>query len=963
MASVRRGAVVLGFLSSVVLLFYRGLVVDRLVIGDFDAFVYFYPLREYAASVLRQGSIPLWNPYLFMGAPFLANIQTAVLYPANWVFALLPAPYAFSASIVGHVLLAGAAMYMFGRRVLTIAPVAAGLSAVAFMFSGFMTAQVGHINQLNVSAWLPLLLVVFHESVRFRSLRLVVATGVAGAMQFLAGHTQEWYFSTVSLGVLALWLALTPGHSSVPSSDQPLVRRGRPFLHLALVGLIEAGLGAVQLLPSLELSRESIRAGGMHYGEVVSFSLPPFTALYSLLPTYPAELFSEYVGYIGVVPLVLAALALAWWAVRPVTLLAAGLAILGIFMALGGYNPLYPLLVKLVPGLDLFRVPARWLLVYTLGASALAGLGAQLILDLHRRDFWTLGKRFGWRVARLPRVVVATAVVGAGLALLALLGAIARPRPGGAEVLAWVGLASVTLVLAYLTSRSALLSAPIAATLLVLTVAELWVAGGNAVFRSPIPAQAYMPQRTSTDFILTEAARAEGPERVLSIATDHYEVKETPDYKKDYAWLSTKSLTQFLVAIKLSETLSPNLPMEYRLETPDGYDGGILPLERYARFKNQLLPSGKAAPDSILRYNLPHAPRASVLNLMNVRYLLASKIMDARVDNVYYDMAVPIALQPERSYAVTRLPRLAATSIGIISNTEGARSLPNGQTVAVLRATDQSGRSYELPLRVGVETAETVAGDDTLGKPAHSRPREVPPWEPASKDSNSFAKLKLPDRLQLERLELANVADQARVNIRAITLIDDVAAVSEPLVLSDNLDRTMFFDMKVYTNRSALPRAFMAYSSAVRDDQLALAAIRDPETDFANLVLLAPSPAARTVFRSGLGGLSEGDARFTSYRPEEIAVEMSARQDGYLVLLDTYYPGWTAEVDGREVPIERADYLFRAVRVDSGAHTVVFRYAPASFALGSAVTLSTAVLLIGVLAWRAVARRAARRVI
>lgn len=67
-----------------------------------------------------------------------------------------------------------------------------------------------------------------------------------------------------------------------------------------------------------------------------------------------------------------------------------------------------------------------------------------------------------------------------------------------------------------------------------------------------------------------------------------------------------------------------------------------------------------------------------------------------------------------------------------------------------------------------------------------------------------------------------------------------------------------------------------------------------------------------------------------AWRPGEITIDVHALQAGAVVLRDLYYPGWTATVDGRRVPVLRADVLFRAVEVPQGRHTVVFRFEPLS---------------------------------
>src|SRR5262249_40874354 len=149
----------------------------------------------------REGRIPLWNPDIFFGVPMLANIQSTVLYPPNWLTIGLAAPQAVTVQILLHVLIAGAGMYAFGRLSMGLDRIAAMVGGLVFMFSGFLSGQVGHPNQLAASAWLPVILALFEQACRRKSYLLILAAGAALAGQFLAGHTQESYLTLVSLGL------------------------------------------------------------------------------------------------------------------------------------------------------------------------------------------------------------------------------------------------------------------------------------------------------------------------------------------------------------------------------------------------------------------------------------------------------------------------------------------------------------------------------------------------------------------------------------------------------------------------------------------------------------------------------------------------------------------------------------------------------------------------------------------
>jgi hypothetical protein len=91
-----------------------------------------------------------------------------------------------------------------------------------------------------------------------------------------------------------------------------------------------------------------------------------------------------------------------------------------------------------------------------------------------------------------------------------------------------------------------------------------------------------------------------------------------------------------------------------------------------------------------------------------------------------------------------------------------------------------------------------------------------------------------------------------------------------------------------------------------------------------------------------------------------VDVHVRARQPGQLVLLDTFYPGWQAEVDGREAPIHPANAAFRGVPVGAGQHVVRFRYRPASVRVGAAISVVSLLALAIALAGSELMRRRPR---
>lgn len=129
------------------------------------------------------------------------------------------------------------------------------------------------------------------------------------------------------------------------------------------------------------------------------------------------------------------------------------------------------------------------------------------------------------------------------------------------------------------------------------------------------------------------------------------------------------------------------------------------------------------------------------------------------------------------------------------------------------------------------------------------------------------------------------------------------------------------------------PARAWALSLATPDPEGLVVLDREPE--------FRPAPAASPLFL----------ARLAEDAPETVAVEVTTGSPGLLVLSDLHYPGWTALADGRPVDLLVADGVFRAVSLPAGSHRIVFRYRPAVFYAGAALT-AAGVLALLLLAWR-----------
>jgi hypothetical protein len=162
------------------------------------------------------------------------------------------------------------------------------------------------------------------------------------------------------------------------------------------------------------------------------------------------------------------------------------------------------------------------------------------------------------------------------------------------------------------------------------------------------------------------------------------------------------------------------------------------------------------------------------------------------------------------------------------------------------------------------------------------------------------------------------------------------------------------FPLRVFRVPGSRPRCYVVPGVRVATGEGAVETLVSPEFDIEHEVVL-PSGADRAP-----DPRFEGACRIDGWSPNFVRLAVHASQPGHLVLVDTFAPGWQAQVDGRAVPIQRANVAFRSVVVPAGEHTVTMSYRPAALGWGIAVSLATLVGLAGAAAFTNLARRRAR---
>jgi len=388
----------------------------------------FVPWHRFARDLLLSGQLPLWNPWVGLGAPLVANYQSAIFYPPNLLLLIIGAEAGHGLLVMLHLIWAGLGMRALGSR-LGLSPPAQMISGLAFSLSGYLVARSGFISINHTAAWLPWILLCTDRLIdKIRAgkqiqaySRPLILLSLVLAMQWLAGHAQTAWYTLVMVLAWATWRMLCQGERG---------QAIKVMAALAVSGILAFILSAVQLLPTLEYLLQSSRAEVLDVKFAMTYSFWPWRLLGLVFPDlFGTPVRGDFWGYgnywedaiyIGILPFILAVIG-AWKALRsrerkesPVVLLLV-VSILAFMLALGNNTPLFPFLFRFVPTFDLFQAPARWNLLLVFCLALLAGFGL---------DQWRTPSGRGLYWTRLGT---------AGVAIIGLAGYLGAVLLGGVE--------------------------------------------------------------------------------------------------------------------------------------------------------------------------------------------------------------------------------------------------------------------------------------------------------------------------------------------------------------------------------------------------------------------------------------------------------------------------------------------------------------------------------------------------
>jgi membrane protein YfhO len=917
-----------------------------------DTAVFYFPLMSWVGQQLQHGQFPLWTPQFFGGYPIFADGEIGLAYPPALLALLsLPPDRAFIALRLLHLCLAGVGMFAL-VRIWRLPYASAVLAGIVFALGNFLQAQIHHENIVRTASWLPLILACVEQALRSlawrQRMRWTLVAALALGMAGLSLHSQVLAIELLGLAAYgAMRWAIGPlGESGIGLGRRRWVARFAAVAQVCVpVVIVGLGLAAIQLLPLLELASFSARGNGIPYSEAAAYSVTPIGLLQLVFPYVfrgPGSLqwglwthWESYV-YIGLAPLALAIMALACVRRREIAGWAA-IGGIGLLLSLGQYSPInLDYLLWLLPGLSGLRAPGRFTFVVDLAGAMLAAYGLA----------WLMAHQHAER-SRLRRVLIGLsgAAVAIGVLVFAVHVALAI-WPQTIRAIVNAAYLSVPRDTYPLTSDDVLrgiqwstdfsnprVSGGLLGLAAVLGVLWLWHASPWRAWRGW---PGVLLALAAID--LLSFGWAIHPREPLSrisaepAAVQALEQLPSPDAAPN----------RVLASPVLNQVAADRLAPFGSLQEANGYSS--LQFVWHRDYLGRVLYADDALLDLwSVRYILDPARFGTLSTSGGVNYLPRQALLHSPAGG---------ALAEQRFDLRSTTPIL---ELRFVTALMGAVDVPQGAPVAEIELRDGNDQV--------VGTAELQAGRDTMDwawdLPAvqasikHQRVRTAGTTTESGGPQPQTRNLSFADLLFDGPISATTMIVRATPPVGEFVLYGGAAigtdgSADQLFGKTKSKYREVYADseIRVLEDTAAFPRAFLVPNARVAPSLgSALSQMVHQPFQPDQQVILADDTTTRSTDLDGERG-GHGTARVTEYGPNSVRVHTSADKDAWLVLSDTYYPGWTATVDGQLTTVLRGDVLFRVVPVPGGEHDVEFHFEPASVKLGGAISLMAFVVVV-----------------
>jgi hypothetical protein len=915
--TLHAAAVLVSFSAIFTWVYWRA-VADPVLLAQSDLYEYFLP-------IFRSPWIN-WSTFEFSGIPVFADPGEANVYPIHALFAKVFhswAGFAIAAHVIGA---AGMYLYVYS---LTRSKTASFLSGLGFGLSEAMVERLAHIAMMHAVAWTPFLFWAVDRVLVTGGRRWIGVGGVIAAMVMLSGHPQPLIYACLAAGVYALAGGI--------AERKPR----RYYLEIAAMFALGGLIAAIKLLPFAESIRYMAREE-MSYGQFISRGNAPAQLWSALFPTVLHD-GREAPTYVGLLMVVFAIVGAARWRGQWRVLFWVATIGFCVLVTLGDATPIPRLLYDWVPTYNRFRVGSRHLFVACAGVAFLAGLG----IDAVQRG----------RARRALLVSVASVAAAMVIALIYFHGPHARLEFENRYPIQWTSHGVPALVPNHVWTQVAIALATFAVCVgFALTQRKsVWMPLMVVVLAVDLlNAQPFAVSRRGLDSVFIPVSAAEPSVHARQVGADL-----APTHQRFLA-----------IAGTINDVLLPaTWARLWRIPIAGGY--GPMLLDRYSRLST-MGRNGGVRPHTLALMN-------QSLNLLAVKYI-GVQPRDVESQGTLQigggtwekrELNLPVGRDNcgflyEKDLSLPLPSDVVVAAVDLIVFIRCSDTVPQGADVATVTLVGPDGPALEHPLRAGVDVADAAMGDRAGA--AHTKHRLAAAIEDPDRGNliRTRVTLRPPAPTRLERLDVHTPALNGWVTIARVTLIDaggHAVPVTIPGALledtrrwrkvrtfstSRTTDRGRDEDAigespyTVYENLKALPRAWLATRMETMSYRDVLATIEYSQTpeggtfDPATTALFEAGAAPQPAVFSGAAHPVRIDAEDNGYSE----MQVTAEGGGVLVFSETNYPGWRAEVDGRNTPIYTVDSSLIGLVLPPGQHHVVFRFAPRMLWLGALASIA-----------------------
>ena len=473
----------ISFIFVLLLLLLMPGICDNRDYGRMHSFYKFFYREQ-----INQGQLPLWNPYIGLGRPFLGDIETATLYPFNLFFAVVPEGFDFVLATAFHFAFAA----FFCRRLAHFFEIKRGwdvVVALAFLLSGQVTGllQIGAIQYVYSICYWPLSLWLVCRLQQRPQLRLWLMLSGVLALQFLCGHPHFFWLNAVGLTIFII------GYRWQSPVGKNLLTALRECLQLALAYIFAFAIAGAQTLPFYQLVTQSNRTtSSLDFS--ASFAMPWHSLRSLFIPNNPILASSwQYYLYCGVLFAIAGICGLSYLR-HPRMRALAWLALVSLLIAPGRQTPCFVLFYYIIPGFGNFRIPARF--IFFISFSLLMSGGYWLSSE-HNHD------------NAIRRLSVVTLIALATIGYWFVPECRRRPQAIG-YCLATLSMVIVSVYFLYQLSSRPKATIKVMATIGVLIAAEMMWAAWNS-------GQIYQEQRRTHEKKLAQIIKRRYPDKFFPV--------------------------------------------------------------------------------------------------------------------------------------------------------------------------------------------------------------------------------------------------------------------------------------------------------------------------------------------------------------------------------------------------------------------------------------------------------------